>query len=185
MAAESLSSLRLGHLPLPSLRRPPPPPPPSPPPPPPALAPACPAAPRARGNGSRASPAPCRPPAALPGSQLPRAPGPAAPALPLGPGGRRSAGRAAGTAERCEACGKASCLASAAAPPPCPREGRGRGGAAGEPGRRVEPRQRVGMGNRMRGGAGAASPARSGGTARPLTRVCLPAAAGPGSMLIV
>lgn len=37
----------------------------------------------------------------------------------------------------------------------------------------------------MRGGAGAASPARSGGTARPLTRVCLPAAAGPGSMLIV
>lgn len=168
LAAERLSSLRLGHLPLPSLR-----PPPSPPPPPPALAPARPAAPRARGNGSRAGPAPRRPPAAQPGPRLPAPPPPRLP--PFGSGGRLSAGRAAGTAERCEACGKASCLAAAAAPQPCPRRGRGRGGAAGEPGPAREAAAAGQDGQQDAGSAGTASPACSGGASWPLTRVCLPA----------
>ncbi|XP_029860055.1 collagen alpha-2(I) chain-like [Aquila chrysaetos chrysaetos] len=123
------------------------------------------------------------PPPALPGPLLPPAPGAAAPeGCPLGPAGlgdRRAAGGAAGAAARCEACGKASCPAPAATPPPqpCPRgvpgARRGRGRAPAAPLGQARP---AGPGG---AGRGAQRDKRSPKAASPAVRGCaLRASAG-------
>ncbi|XP_051645219.1 translation initiation factor IF-2-like [Manacus candei] len=128
LAAERLSALQLGHLPLPS-----PLPPPSPPPPLPALSPA---APKGRGNGSRVGPTSCwslR--SRAPGYSWPRASLPPS-ALPSSPSGREAAAPPAGLRQpRRDARPAARPRARHRRRPPgpalagCP----GRGGAGGNP----------------------------------------------------